>query len=160
MREAIEPLIERKSKPCGGCLRGMTPNQAHGGLGLSVHPVYDRLHEARRKLGVSSSREAARMLAQAELSDLGLSADKQLGVAPGTGDSDTDGQRRRTPGMARWPGGGILVVMFVTAAIALVSWLWSADPVPSLSEPATATASDAGAPTAQAEGSVIAYIRY
>ncbi|WP_313538783.1 helix-turn-helix transcriptional regulator [Sphingomonas sp.] len=38
-------------------------------LGLSVHTVNERLRDARRKLGVASSREAARRLAESDAAD-------------------------------------------------------------------------------------------
>lgn len=51
-------------------------------LGLSVHTVNERLRDARRKLGTSSSREAARMLREAEGETPELLGDKDLGDAP------------------------------------------------------------------------------
>lgn len=49
-------------------------------LGLSVHTINDRLRDARRKLGVSSSREAARRLAEMDGGTPIMSAPKKLGV--------------------------------------------------------------------------------
>lgn len=49
-------------------------------LGISVHTVNDRLRDARRKLGVSSSREAARLLAEAEQQGPQFLGAKKLGV--------------------------------------------------------------------------------
>ena len=53
-------------------------------LGLSVHTINERLRAARRKLGVSSSREAARLLGEAERAIPNSLGDNNLGVA-GTG---------------------------------------------------------------------------
>ena len=50
-------------------------------LGLSVHTINERLRDSRRKLSASSSREAARLLRDAEGGVPHLVADKQLGDA-------------------------------------------------------------------------------
>ena len=49
--------------------------------GLSIHTVNERLRQARRKLAVPSSREAARLLSQAENTEHKSNVHKQLGVA-------------------------------------------------------------------------------
>jgi DNA-binding CsgD family transcriptional regulator len=46
--------------------RGHDAKSAAQALGLSVHTVNERLAEGRRKVGVSSSRAAARRLAELE----------------------------------------------------------------------------------------------
>ncbi len=51
-------------------------------LGLSVHTVNERLRDARRKLGTSSSREAARQLRDLESALPENSVDNSLGDAP------------------------------------------------------------------------------
>jgi DNA-binding CsgD family transcriptional regulator len=50
-------------------------------LGLSVHTVNERLRDARRKIGVSSSREAARLLREAEFNAPQSFGDTHLGDA-------------------------------------------------------------------------------
>lgn len=45
--------------------QGHDTKSAATALGISIHAINDRLREARRKLGVTSSREAARLLAGA-----------------------------------------------------------------------------------------------
>jgi DNA-binding CsgD family transcriptional regulator len=50
-------------------------------LGLSVHTINERLRDARRKMAVSSSREAARQLRDVEAHDPQLLGDKALGAA-------------------------------------------------------------------------------
>lgn len=47
-------------------VQGHDAKSIAGALGLSVHTINERLREARRKMAVSSSREAARMLARRE----------------------------------------------------------------------------------------------
>lgn len=91
-------------------------------LGLSVHTVNERLRDARRKLSVSSSREAARLLAEAEQHDPKLFGDKQLGVA-----EDRDVRSDRVLDQQRVPRtlwlGGTFVMSLIIAAVLLSSGL-------------------------------------
>ena len=66
MSEPLKSLSEREQDTLRLLLAGHDAKSIARDLGLSVYTVNDRLREARRKLGVSSSREAARLLAQAE----------------------------------------------------------------------------------------------
>jgi len=63
MREDVSRLSEREREVLRLLLAGHDAKSAARSLGISVHAVNERLREARRKLGVSSSREAARILA-------------------------------------------------------------------------------------------------
>ncbi len=53
-------LSEREKEALRLLLVGYDAKSIANTFGLSVHTVNDRLRDARRKLGVSSSREAAR----------------------------------------------------------------------------------------------------
>jgi DNA-binding CsgD family transcriptional regulator len=66
MQESRQSLSEREIETLRLLLAGHDAKSCARTLGLSVHTVNDRLRDARRKLGVSSSREAARLLAKAE----------------------------------------------------------------------------------------------
>ncbi|CAA9497046.1 MAG: hypothetical protein AVDCRST_MAG31-135 [uncultured Sphingomonas sp.] len=59
---------------------GFDAKSAARELGISVHTVNEHLTQARRHLGVSSSREAARILQQAEATPLNGSGPQPLGV--------------------------------------------------------------------------------
>lgn len=128
-------------------------------LGLSVHTVNDRLRDARRKLGVSSSREAARLLAEAEqrspnflgAKKLGLPggpqavdaaaiaqlqphnlAGKKMGLAEATGLAD-DRQAVRGRGLGAslaWLAGGMVVMAMIVAAPILSSALQNESAAP------------------------------
>jgi DNA-binding CsgD family transcriptional regulator len=65
-------------------LRGHDAKSSARELGLSVHTVNERLRDARRKLGTTSSREAARRLLEAESEAPESVRDKPLGDAPAT----------------------------------------------------------------------------
>jgi DNA-binding NarL/FixJ family response regulator len=69
MSEGLNSLSEKEKAALRLLLHGHDAKSMAATLGLSVHTIRERLHEARRKLGVSSSREAARRLAQAEGTD-------------------------------------------------------------------------------------------
>lgn len=89
-------------------------------LGLSVHTINERLRDARRKMGTSSSREAARLLREAEARDPHLLGDKGFGDAarlPASQQERQPAQRRGTLRRAGWIVGGI--VMPITAALLL-----------------------------------------
>lgn len=55
-------LTDKEKQTLRLILRGHDAKSTARHLGLSVHTVNERLREARRKLAVSSSREAARLL--------------------------------------------------------------------------------------------------
>ena len=62
----VQNLTPRQKEILRLLLNGYDAKSAGRELGISVHTVNEHLREARRHLGVSSSREAARMLRQAE----------------------------------------------------------------------------------------------
>lgn len=64
--EAIRTLTEREKQTLRLIVRGHDAKSTARSLGLSVHTINERLRDARRKMAVSSSREAARLLLEAE----------------------------------------------------------------------------------------------
>src|SRR5262245_57702439 len=65
MQDDLQKLTDREKETLRLLLAGHDAKSAARFLGLSVHTVNERLRDARSKLGVSSSREAARRLAEA-----------------------------------------------------------------------------------------------
>ncbi|MEO6091758.1 MAG: DUF4019 domain-containing protein [Novosphingobium sp.] len=124
MREGIEALSERERQTLRLILDGHDAKSMARSLGLSVHTINERLRDARRKLGVSSSREAARRLAQVERRAPNFLADKNLGlVHPATDDAD-GGLPDRPPDAGRsfaWLGGVALVMSLILVAVMLAS---------------------------------------
>ncbi|MBO9580909.1 MAG: DUF4019 domain-containing protein [Sphingobium sp.] len=97
-------------------------------LGLSVHTVNERLRDARRKLAVSSSREAARQLRGVEDRTPQLLGDTPLGDASSAAnDTQSDHQTERPgqPRRPRWLVGGV-VMSFAPIVYALASLSGSA----------------------------------
>lgn len=91
-------------------------------LGLSVHTINERLRTARQKLGVSSSRAAARLLAGAEGSAPKTFVDKDLGEAAAPLVINSPPPSARRPGSRQgWLIGGLLMsVVALTLTIALI----------------------------------------
>jgi len=66
VNELLWGLTEKEKQTLRLIVRGHDAKSAARSLGLSVHTINERLREARRKMAVSSSREAARILLDAE----------------------------------------------------------------------------------------------
>lgn len=91
--------------------------------GLSVNAVNERLRGARAKLGTTSSRAAARLLAQGHPPTQKI-WDNKSGISSATGPSHPTGT-----GRLLWPLGVLAMLIAVALAAALVS-PHRADPVP------------------------------
>lgn len=81
MSAGYQALTEKEKQTLRLIVRGHDAKSMARHLGLSVHTVNERLRDARRKLEVSSSREAARLLLETEGDDPENLADKQFGEA-------------------------------------------------------------------------------
>jgi DNA-binding CsgD family transcriptional regulator len=82
MTTGIDALTEKEKDTLRLLLRGHDAKSSARELGLSIHTVNERLREARRKLGVTSSREAARLLVAQEGENPQKLGDKPFGDAP------------------------------------------------------------------------------
>lgn len=123
MQERVHSLSEREKETLRLLFRGHDAKSAATALGLSVHTVNERLREARRKLGVGSSREAARLLAEVEGADPNFSGDKLLGVgatAPRGGDHDASDNSPRKGQVPAWLLGGMTIMLAIIVAAAAV----------------------------------------
>ncbi|QUM74625.1 helix-turn-helix domain-containing protein [Sphingopyxis granuli] len=122
MSEAIKSLSEREKETLRLLLAGHDAKSIARDLDLSVHTVNDRLREARRKLGVSSSREAARLLAQAEVENPKFLAPTNFGMAEkaiGTQQTVRTGPPTGINHRFWWLTGGLLVLLAIAAAALL-----------------------------------------
>lgn len=151
MTAGLDALTEKEKDALRLLLRGHDAKSSARELGLSVHTVNERLREARRKLGVTSSREAARRLLAEEGQNPEapheFHADKALGDAP---------EAAAAAGMTasatrRWVGQrpalaliGVLAMSLVLAALFLpaspLSVLPAAAPAPVLAAETDAAA--------------------
>jgi hypothetical protein len=140
---------------CFAYWRGHDTKSSAQALGISIHSVNERLRDARQKLGVSSSREAARILsahAGAGAEDIFLGDEKT-----GLGNEyqfPADVTRRRNPsegGSARnWQIAGGLGVLIAIGLFALMAGNTEDAPAPPKSPAAPRVVA-----TAPATGSVI-----
>ena len=123
MSENLQALSEREKETLRLLLDGHGAKSIARDLGLSVHTVNERLRDARRKLGVTSSREAARWLAETERDDPNSLVDKRLGVAGTKTDrEDRHSDRRWSAGHSLiWLSGGMLIMSLIIAAAVLSS---------------------------------------
>ncbi len=137
MTDAIQALSEKEKEALRLLLGGHDAKSMATVLGLSVHTVNERLRDARRKLSVSSSKAAARLLREAEAPQ--MIGDRFSGDAGAAASAQT-----LDPGPAEkpWPAwtiGGFAMIALFVAALAFAA-----------SEPAAQPASTA-ATTAVAE---------
>jgi DNA-binding CsgD family transcriptional regulator len=120
MPGGVTTLSEREKQVLRLLLHGHDAKSVARELGLSVHTVNEHLREARRKTGVSSSREAARLLRESEQSGPNSLGDKGIVV----GSSAAIEQARQQTGAGHrvaWLAGGMLMMSLIIAAAALSS---------------------------------------
>ena len=122
MSARFQTLTEKEKQTLRLIVRGHDAKSIARHLDLSVHTVNERLRDARRKLEVSSSREAARLLLDTEGDGPQNHVDKQIGEA---GSSANMGQAA-VPGAdrarTRFPIGliaGVLLMSILLGALAL-----------------------------------------
>lgn len=153
MYEGLWTLSEREKEVLRLLLIGHDAKSVARLLELSVHTVNERLRDARRKLGVSSSREAARLLAEVEAGRPDLFGDKKIGPANLFVDKRigvagaaflkhyAQPSQRQDVGLSfAWLAGGMLVMSLIIAAFVLSSAITGAGntPAPSTAAPAIA----------------------
>lgn len=120
MRYGVQALTEREKETLRLLVGRHDAKSIARSLGLSVHTINERLRDARRKLEVSSSREAARLLAEAERNGPNFLADKQFGVPQEAVNARNDGQANRRQSAAHrlaWFGGGMLIMSLIIVAL-------------------------------------------
>lgn len=139
-RMTDEALTEREKETLRLLAAGHDAKSVAVALGLSVHTVNERLRAARRKLGVSSSRAAARRLLEAEGGVPNILVHKTLGDAatrPGVASEGRSSTRR--PLLWAAGLGGLSMLALALVAVAL-----------GLNAPASAPAASAPPPAVQA----------
>jgi len=129
MTAGIQALTEKEKETLRLLVSGYDAKSMARHLGLSVHTVNERLRDARRKLAVSSSREAARQLRDVEYRTPEISGDKALGEAvasPGVEQISASVEARRMGRRSGWIAGGLLMSLAL-ALLAFASMSGSAD---------------------------------
>jgi DNA-binding CsgD family transcriptional regulator len=151
MTTGIDALTDKEKQTLRLLLGGHDAKSSARALGLSVHTVNERLREARRKLGTTSSREAARLLlAQEGEQAPEILGDKALGDARGgVAAPDTTAAAPRRRAGFRLRRGPALTLAGVTAMSLILAALFL--PASPLSVLAPAPAVTTAAATLAAE---------
>ncbi len=142
MSDGYQALTAKEKEALRLLLNGHDAKSMARLLGLSVHTVNERLRDARRKLGVTSSREAARLLRDREgtafESPPELLGDKGFGDAARSGSAQVFHQPARGSGTRRrtgWIVGGIAMTLglalYALSALSGPGQLPVASPAPS-----------------------------
>lgn len=145
MNAQLHSLSDKEKQTLRLLLRGYDAKSIAREFDLSIHTVNERLRDARRKLAVSSSREAARCLAEAEAVTPELLGDKRLGNAARTVSLARERSSQPVPGWRRtrtWAIGGMALMSLALALYALASLT---DPVPAGSAATSETANETAA---------------
>lgn len=119
MSDGFSALTVREKQTLRLIVRGHDAKSAARELGLSVHTINERLRDARRKLGASSSREAGRRLLAHEDATLENAGDEPIGaVVPASfrEERSSDGQRGGRARSIRFAAGA--AVMSIAVALA------------------------------------------
>lgn len=121
MANGLARLAERDKEVLRLLGQGHDAKSAAAALGLSVHTVNDRLRDARGKLGVTSSREAARLLRDAERDTQETQVEKfGVGERPGpTVEHGVPGRSRRAF-LVPFLAGGLFMSLVALLFVALL----------------------------------------
>lgn len=138
----LDALTDKEKATLRLIVRGHDAKSAARTLDLSVHTINERLREARRKLAVPSSREAARLLFEAEGGSPEIVGDSEIGEASPAGPSDQTaapvvGARRRIGPAA------IIGVLLMSLSLAVAALIGIGSPTLPGTAPATQAPTDA-----------------
>lgn len=135
VNEGVWALTEKEKQTLRLIVRGHDAKSTARTLGLSVHTINERLRDARRKLAVSSSREAARMLLAAEGGVAALDPDSvgDSRIGEDGGDVGVDEGEAPAGGAGRTWGsrrilGGVLLMFLVLGLLAIAGFNPAAAP--------------------------------
>ena len=146
MAEGYHALTAKEKDALRLLLNGHDAKSITSHLGLSVHTVNERLRDARRKLSVSSSKAAARIVRDAEGTTPQTVADKILGDADAPADGQAfDPRPEASPpaNRAAWTLGGFVMIILFVAALAFSSTGPAAPPAPAAAVTTPVAESDA-----------------
>lgn len=122
MSNSAADLTEKEKEALRLLSQGHDAKSSASHLDISVHTINDRLRNARRKLGVSSSREAARILWDAEGNapqiDTQYVMHTSFGMADETGLADypvLNQHSQKQPNRLFWLAGGMLIMSIIIA---------------------------------------------
>lgn len=150
MDERLRSLNEREKATLRLLLGGHDAKSIAREAGLSVHTVNERLRDARRKLGVTSSREAARLLGQQESTRPNFLGHMELGGAAAGQGQDHLLRHGADKSRASLIGGMVIMLAILAAAALLADGGTRNAPDPSTISENSGTVDQAGVNTARA----------
>ena len=149
----LQALTEKEKETLRLLVDGHDAKSMARHLGLSVHTINERLRDARRKMSVSSSREAARQLREIERQDPQILADRGLGAAAAAADMEelrVPAGTRRMSHRFGWIAGGIFMsISLALYALASLSGTTGAPAAPKPEAPAAPAAETAAVQAAR-----------
>ena len=122
MAPGVEALTEKEKQTLRLLLVGHDAKSMARHFDLSVHTINERLRDARRKLAVSSSKEAARLLREAEGAAPEMLGDEAMWDAAAGRDRHDDPRSppvSRSARIAGWAIGGIAMIALAAALLTL-----------------------------------------
>lgn len=122
MMQGYQALTDKEKETLRLLLDGHDAKSMARLLNLSVHTINERLRDARRKFAVSSSREAARLLRQAEGATPEKRGDEALRAAGSVSGAQMEGRPAEVPRPRRtaaWAIGGLAMLSLAAALLAL-----------------------------------------
>jgi len=150
VEQDVWALTEREKQTLRLMVRGHDAKSIARSLGLSVHTINERLRDARRKMAVSSSREAARLLLDAESGDTppppDSSGDMGIGADAAPARTDQEGTPIDGADRVRRPPPILVGAIIMTLALGLLAL--AALPQTSSITPAPATSAAISDPQA------------
>lgn len=135
--ERLKDLTDKEKQALRLIVRGHDAKSMANELSLSVHTVNERLRIARRKLGVTSSREAARLLLGSEGQGPEIPGDRKIGDAATMGTSDADAAVPGKPARRHVAGALVMMTLIAAGLMALSQIVPSAPPRDASTAPAT-----------------------
>lgn len=128
LEDGYTALTEREKETLRLMARGHDAKSLARHFELSVHTIHERLRNARRKMAVSSSREAARLLldreeGQAATPHSQSRGDTEMGAAPGpdrTADREELKRASKIRPLRIWALGGVLAMSLALVAALLM----------------------------------------
>ena len=124
MIEGYDALTEKEKQTLRLLLVGHDAKSLARHFGLSVHTINERLRDARRKLSVSSSKEAARLLREAEGPAPEIIADMPIGAAgfvPGDQLGSQPSPSSRLPRRLVWAAGGTIMIAIAAVLLSIIA---------------------------------------
>jgi DNA-binding CsgD family transcriptional regulator len=143
MVTGYEALTEKEKEALRLLVSGYDAKSTATQLGLSVHTINERLRDARRKMSVSSSREAARLVRDVERRHPEFLGDEHLGDAPTVQPMPSPPDPDAGPPIWRrlgWVTGGVL--MSIILALLAYGSLSDGAQVPATGSPIVAVSTE------------------